>query len=347
MAEATLSERIKVAARALGFELVGIAPAEPGPHAAFLEEWLARGYAAGMAYLGRDPEKRQDPRKVVPDARAVVVCGMSYYPGPEPEGTGAVGRGIVARYARGNDYHDVLGEKLQALLAFIQAQAPAGAAGRAYVDTGPVLEREVGALAGLGQFGKNTTLISRALGSYFFLGVVITTLALEPDPPASWNLCGSCTRCLDACPTGALRAPYELDARLCISYLTIEHRGSIPRELRAAIGDRVFGCDICQEVCPWNRRAQPCREPALAPRPEAEAPLLAELLALSQEEFSRRFRGSAVKRAKCQGLRRNAAVALGNTRDPAYAPVLTRALADPDPVIREHASWALEQVGGE
>ncbi len=342
---ALLTERVKEHARDLGFDQVGVAPAAPGPHSAFLDAWLARGYAAEMGYMAREPEKRKDPRAVLPGAQSVLVCALNYYPGDEPDAAQEPGRGIVARYARGSDYHEVIRENLLALAEFLQAEAPGPVECRAYVDTGPVLEREVAALAGLGQFGKNTTLISRTLGSYFFIGVVLTTAALVAESASAKDICGRCTRCIDACPTDALRGPFELDAGRCISYLTIEHRGSIPHALREAIGSRIFGCDICQEVCPWNGRARPAAEPALAAHPESEAPSLVEILLLSQEEFSARFRGSPIKRAKRRGLARSAAVALGNAGDPAAVPALAAALSDPEPLVRGHAAWALGRIG--
>ncbi|MBI3944667.1 MAG: tRNA epoxyqueuosine(34) reductase QueG [Armatimonadetes bacterium] len=343
--DTTLTQAIKARARELGFDQVGVAPARSGPHAAFLDAWLARGHAAGMSYLARDPEKRKDPRRVLPGARSVVVCALNYYPGGDPEGTGNPGRGTIARYARGRDYHDPLKARLWSLADFIRSRAPDPCEARAYVDTGPVLEREAAALAGIGQFGKNTVLINRELGSYFFIGIVITTLTLEADPPSTRDICGRCHRCLDACPTGALRNPYELDARRCISYLTIEHRGAIPPELREGIGRRIFGCDICQEVCPWNRkRPRPTTDTELEPRPENAAPALTELLRLDQEAFSRRFRGSPIQRAKRRGLLRSVAVALGNAADPATVPTLAAALSDPEPLVRAHAAWSLGRI---
>jgi len=336
---AGLSQRLKEHARALGFDHVGIAPARPGPHAHHLDGWLACGYAARMAYLARDPERRKDPRFVLPGAQSVIVCALAY--AARDSSTLPADRPRIADFAHGRDYHLVVGEKLRALEAFLHAEAPEAVQSRAYVDTGPVLEREAAFLAGIGRYGKNTTLIHPTLGSRFFIGVVITTVLLEHDQALAGDPCGSCTRCLKACPTGALRAPYELDARRCLSYLTIEHRGVLPQEARPALGNRVFGCDACQEACPWNARLP--QQPASPP--VDDAPSLLDLLHLPNEEFSRRFGQTPVKRAKWSGLRRNAAIALGNTRDPAAIPALTRALADSDPLLRAHAAWALGRIG--
>jgi epoxyqueuosine reductase len=336
---------VKRLAGELGFAPVGIAPAGEAAHRGFYEKWLDLGYAAGMTYLGRDPARRADVRKVMPGARCVVCVGMNYQPA-EPEAVRAgSARGRVARYARGHDYHDVMKDRLEVLASGIREVCP-GSETRVYVDTGPVLERDVAARAGLGWFGKHTNLIHKRQGSWFFLGEVITTADLAWDAPAT-DHCGTCVRCLEACPTGALPEPYLLDSNRCISYLTIELKGSIPRPLRALIGDWVLGCDICQEVCPWSlRHAQPTSEPAFQARPGMQAPVLRELLEMDQAEFSRRFKGSPVKRAKRRGLLRNAAVALGNTGGPGDVPVLERALQDDEPLVRAHAAWALGRIGG-
>ncbi|MDH7569338.1 MAG: tRNA epoxyqueuosine(34) reductase QueG [Armatimonadota bacterium] len=337
-----LAQRIKGEAVRLGFDRVGIAPAEPGPHSAFLDEWLARGFHAEMGYLARDPDTRKDPRRLFPGARSAVVCTLGYYPGTEPACAGDPRRAVIARYARSRDYHYVVREKLAALLAFVRSEAGAEVEGSAYVDTAPLLERELAAQAGVGQFGKNTLLIAPGLGSYFFIGVLLLALPLPSDAPASRNLCGACTRCLNACPTGAIVAPYQLDARRCLAYLTIENRGAIPPEFRPALRNRVFGCDICQEVCPWNRRAPASRLDTL---PTCDFPLLTDLLHLDQEEFARRFGHTPVSRAKCRGLRRTAAVALGNYPHPDSVSALAAALSDPEPLVRAHAAWALGRVG--
>jgi epoxyqueuosine reductase len=251
----------------------------------------------------------------------------------------------VARYARGADYHDVLRERLKRLLAWLQAERP-GCRGRAVVDTAPLLERDYARRAGLGWFGKNTMLLNRRQGSYFFLGALLSDVELTPDAAHETSHCGTCTACLDACPTDAFPAPGVLDARRCVSYLTIELRGSVPEELREGLGDWVFGCDVCQEVCPWNRKAPPGAEPALAPRPDLEALDPEEVLGLTEDEFRRRFAGTALTRPRRAGLLRNAALVLGNTGGPEALPALRRALADPEPLVREAAAWAVGRIEG-
>ena len=389
-----ISER----ARAAGFELCGVVavPEEPGAAAtaqasalAFdelrhLPEWLARGYAGEMKYL-HDP-RRAHPRLVLDSARNLIVVALNYN-APHSRSTelppaahDAPPRGWISRYAWGDDYHELIQEQLQALLAEMRAQFPEPFDARAYTDTGPVLERVAAKYAGLGWLAKNTCLIHPRLGSWLFLGVIITTLALEPSlgpaqsPPP--DLCGPCTRCLDACPPQAFPAPYVLDARRCISYLTIELRGAIPEEFRPHLGRAVIGCDICQDVCPWNRKApattlaafQPrelaahaasqsdtgnAETPAKAPRSSLFAPELEWLASLSPQQFSTTFRGSAVKRAKWRGLVRNACVALGNSgvprEDAAYLRItrlLERLAASDDALIAEHARWALARLSG-
>lgn len=311
-----LSVAIKQKARMLGFDLVGIARAEPSLFQKEYREWIDRGYAGEMHYLMRHLERRLDPQQLLPDARSIVVVAMNYYSDPA-EGSGTPitdpDRAIFARYARGDDYHDVMTARLRALWQWVQTQAGAHAEGRVYVDTGPLLEREVAQKAGLGWFGKNTMLINTRRGSYFLLGEIVTNLVLEPDQPARGG-CGTCRRCIDACPTGAIVEPYVLDARRCISYLTIELKGEIPEEYHAAIaasGNRIFGCDICQEVCPFNlRRSVPATEPAFRAREVTDRPRLTDLLAMDEETFRQRFRGSPVKRARWHGLRRNVLAAL-------------------------------------
>jgi epoxyqueuosine reductase len=349
-----LGERVRAAARELGFDAVGIAPAEPPPHADFLGEWLARGYAGEMAWLARRAGERADPRRVLPGARSIVAVAVVYdEPGREKnaveqEPGGA--RGRVARYAGGADYHDVLGQRLRALARAVEALAPRTRT-RSYVDTGPVLERPVAARAGLGWIGKNTLLIHPRLGSYLFLGVVLTDLALASDAPEP-DHCGSCRACLDACPTDAFPAPYVLDATRCLSYTTIELRGPIPEPLRAPQGDWVFGCDVCQEVCPWNTRARRSvpedragLRGALATRDAWRAPALATLLEQDADAWAGAARGTALRRAKRRGWLRNALVAAGNSGDAALAPALRRHAAGDDPLLAEHAHWALARLG--
>jgi epoxyqueuosine reductase len=334
-------------ARARGFDPVGVGVADPFPEGERLRRWLEAGHAAGMRWLHRDPDRRSDPSRVLPGARSLLVVGLEHDPGtraPAPAGEPA---GSVARYARGDDYHRILERRLAALLADLPGIAGRPVRGRWYVDTGPLLERAAAARAGLGFVGKNTCLIAPRKGSYLLLGALILDLPLEPGPPAVGS-CGKCVRCLEACPTAAFPAPFVLDARRCISYWTIEHRGAIPCEMRPALGTWIFGCDVCQEVCPWNRFAGGPADPGLAARPENAAPALIPLLALDEEGFRSRFPRSAVRRTKRAGLVRNVAVALGNAGDPRAVPALVRALrGDPDPVVRGHAAWALGRLGGE
>jgi epoxyqueuosine reductase len=273
----------------------------------------------------------------MPSARSAIVVAMNYG-GAEPSGS-------IARYARGRDYHDVLREKLEALHRWVQSAYGRPVQGKAYVDTGPILERDLAQRAGLGWFGKNSCLINPRLGSFFFLGILLLDLDLVADEPFEFDRCGTCSRCIDACPTHAIVAPKVVDARRCISYLTIELRGEIPRELRASLGALVFGCDVCQEVCPWNVQfSRGLAAGELAPRPENTAADPRDLLELSEEAFRERFRGSAVRRAKRRGLVRNAAVALGNRAHPDDVPALVRALGDPEPLVRGHAAWALGRI---
>jgi epoxyqueuosine reductase len=340
---------VKALGLAVGFDLAGVAPAEPTRETEFLREWLARGYAGEMAWIGRRAEERVDPRRVLPGARSIVALALVYDPAaprePEP------GRARVARYAGGDDYHDVMGDRLRALGAALEALAGRAVRWRAWVDTGPVLERAVAARAGLGWIGKNTLLIDPALGSYLFLGVLLCDLELAPDA-AEPDHCGSCRACLDACPTGAFPEPWVLDATRCLSYTTIELRGAIPEPLRAAQGDRVFGCDVCQEVCPWNLRSRRPRpdDPAglrarLAPRADWQRPALAWLLSLSEDDFRAAARKTALRRAKWRGLVRNALVAAGNSGDASLVPLLRRHADGSDALLAEHARWALDRLG--
>jgi epoxyqueuosine reductase len=320
----SLEGRIKAAAYGLGFDLCGIASLSPPDTAEQFDAWLEAGYHGEMAYLAR--------RRQVTEVTHAIVVALDYG-GKSPDGP-------VARYARGRDYHDVMLERLGELHRWIETEVGHGITGKAYVDTGPILERDLARRAGLGWFGKNTMLIHPRLGSFFFLGELLLDFPLVSDEPFAAEHCGTCTRCLDACPTQALVAPGVMDARLCISYLTIELKGAIPEALRESIGGHVYGCDVCQDVCPWNVRfARALDEPALAPRPEVD---VAEMLALDDQGFRERYRGTAVTRAKRRGLARNAAVVLGNRGDKSALPVLQRAASgDPDPLVREHAAWAL------
>jgi epoxyqueuosine reductase len=353
---AVLTDKMTAHALGLGFDLVGISPAAVSTEVARNQDWLDRGYHGGMGYLAR-PEavaRRADLARILPGVRSVVVVGANYHTvALPPELRDDPARGLVASYAWGDDYHDLLTPRLGQLAASIEAEVGQAVAHRAYVDTGPILERGLAARAGLGFVGKNTNLIHPRLGSWLFLGELLLAVELPPVVSVRGGLrsnsegtCGDCTRCLEACPTGALVEPYVLDARRCISYLTIELKGPIPRDLRPLMGNRVFGCDICQEVCPWNRRfARPTVEAGFQARPEGMAPRLLDLLALDEEGFRRCFRGSPVKRAKRRGLLRNVAVALGNAGDPAAVPALVEALGDAEPLIRGHAAWALGRLG--
>lgn len=354
LSPASLSERIREWARADGFDAVGIAPVRPSDFGEAYQRWVDAGFHGEMGYLAREDAvaKRHDPALAVPGARSAVVVARNYYPDAEPrDASDDPSRGIFARYARNDDYHDLLKERLIALQERIGAElVPVN--GRAYVDTGPVLERELAMRAGLGWFGRNTMLIQPGRGSYFFLGVILLDVELEYDEPFLREHCGTCTRCEDGCPTGALLGRAEdgapvMDARRCISYLTIEQRGPIPRELRPKIGNRIYGCDICQEVCPHNspKFVQITSEEAFWPREGVHGAKLVELMGLSQEEFSRRFKNSPVKRAKRRGLLRNVAVALGNWGSPEAVSALAAALHDDEPLIRGHAAWALGRIG--
>ena len=359
MTPAQQTDWIAERARGLGFDLCGVAPVDADHLAELgrLPEWLDRGYAGEMRYLN-DP-RRSDPRNVLEGAKSMIVVAINYNTPhqppahPSPDAGAPAPRGWISRYAWGDDYHDILREKLSALIARMRAQISEPFEARAYVDTGPIIERVAAKYAGLGWLGKNTCLIHPQLGSWLFLGVILTTLSLDPTiPPGEApppDFCGTCTRCLDACPTKAFPQPYVLDARRCISYLTIELRGEIPEEFRPHVGNAVIGCDICQDVCPWNRKA-PVAAPAFEPRERLLAPELEWLASLTQEEFSAIFRKSAVKRAKWRGIVRNACVALGNSPaplDPAARErvnaLLDRLASSGDALIASHARWALSQ----
>jgi epoxyqueuosine reductase len=338
-----LGVRLKALALEAGFDLAGVASAEPPGELGFLRSWVARGHAAATAYLARQVDRRSDLRVAFPWARSVL-CVALQYDTPHPYSTQApAGRGWVSRYAWGDDYHDVMQALLERLQTLVhQALGPVRT--RVYADTGPIVERAYAAAAGLGAWGKNTCLLHPEHGSWFFLGEVVTDLALDPDPPRR-DMCGSCRACLDACPTGALTAPYVLDARRCISYLTIELKGALPEELRPGVGRHVFGCDICQDVCPWNRRRRRRGLPAFEPRDGLVAPDLPRLSELDEEGYRHAFGRSALRRARRRGLLRNVAVALGNSADPGHLSALEQLTTDEDPLVREHATWALLRRG--
>ncbi len=331
---------IRNKARELGFEKVGFARAGEAPHAAALGPWLADGKHGEMAWMAKSPERRTDPARLLPGARTVICVAKNYQSPGEHSSDPAIGR--ISRYAWGDDYHDVLLGKLHELREHIEKL---GGNAKVCVDTNAILEKPWAQEAGLGWQGKHSNLLSRDIGSWFFLGELITDLELEADPPHREDYCGTCTACIDLCPTKAITAPYVVDSRKCIAYLTIEHRGAIPRELRPLMGNLVFGCDICQDVCPWNKYAQVAPEREFYARDGNLTPSLIALMGMTREEFSRRFKGSPVKRAKHAGFLRNVAIALGNSNDPAAVPALETALVHDEPLVRAHAAWALGRLG--
>ncbi len=335
-----LTSCIRAEAARLGFFKAGIARAGPLPGERHLEDWLRSGKHGRMTYMEAQAGKRADPRRVLEDARSLIVVAMNYHCGETL--TDDPLRGKISRYAWGEDYHALVKDRLRRLYDFVLGRAPR-ARGLFYVDTGPVMEKAWGAATSRGWMGKHTNLLTREQGSWFFLGVILLDLELDYDAPED-DHCGTCTRCIEACPTGAIVAPYVVDARLCISYLTIELRGPIPRKLRSLVGNRIFGCDDCQEVCPWNRFAVRTPEKDFLPRDGGLMPELAPLVGISAEEFNRRFSGSAVRRAKRDGFVRNVVVALGNSRQPQALPALARAMQDASALVREHAAWAVGQV---
>jgi epoxyqueuosine reductase len=342
------SEGVKQRAREIGFDLCGIAPVGAFPELAFLREWIDRGYAGTMGYLSRTAERRSDVRLVLPSARSVIMTGTIYHAGqPYSTERNDSRRGEIARYAWSDDYHDVLGRRLEQLIDWMRAQHPEPFEARAYVDTGPVQERVYAQYAGLGWIGKNTCLINPEAGSWVLLAEIICSLPLEPDLPAH-DQCGTCTLCLEACPTGAFVEPHVLDATRCLSYLTIEYRGSIPEEQRHDMGNHIFGCDICQEVCPWN--AAPIIAPAgqSSSREEFTSPSLIDLWRKTDQELTDLIAGTPLTRAGVRGLRRNLAVALGNSRDEAALGALTErqssGATEADPTVREHVQGAIQKL---
>lgn len=372
-----LETALRVEATRLGFDLVGITDVRPSEHAAFYRAWLAAGYHGSMAYLAREDaiERRSDATSAFPELRSAIVVGLNYYADTDPSASAVADadaeRGIIARYARGRDYHKVLKQKLLALLSWLEGELGRELPhARASVDTAPVFERELAQRAGLGWFGRNSMLINPRRGSYFFIGTLLLDIELSPDAPFDEDHCGTCNACVSACPTGALLgrdgsgAPV-VDATRCISYQTIENRGPIPRELRPLIGNRVFGCDICQEVCPWNgskfvsltrerdfdgrerdreRKRQRLREQR-DELPATTVPSLISLMRMTYEDWDECTRGSAMRRSGYVGFRRNVAVALGNWGSAEAVPVLSLALSDPTPSVRGHAVWALGEIG--
>ena len=359
-----LTQAIKKEAHRLGFRLAGVTTPEPPPHLKTYERWLAADRHASMEWMASDRalQRRANPRLILPECKSILVLGILYPPQPPrnrggvspcpPPVRGGDGGGRVASYAWGADYHDVLPDRLRAVVTFIEEKTGGTIPNRWYTDTGPILERELAQRAGLGWIGKNTNLINPKSGSYFLLAEIFLGIELIPDAPFIPDHCGSCTRCIEACPTNCILPDRTIDANRCISYLTIELKGPIPVELRPHIGDWVFGCDICQKVCPWNQRFT--SHPLSPPRSRGgrkggggvARPSLRDELPLSPEAFNRKFKGSPIKRAKRRGYLRNVAVALGNSRNTDAVPVLAEALNDPEPLIRGHAAWALGQIGG-
>jgi epoxyqueuosine reductase len=335
-----------------GFDSCRVAACTMPVHATEFREWLRDGAHGEMDYMLRGEEKRCNPQKVLPGAKSIVIVALNYFQGVEADGplakmkaaadtaAATAKRGRIARYAWGDDYHNVITAKLNKIDNFLRQ---VGGEQKCYVDTGPVLERDHAAQAGIGWHGKSTMLIDPRLGTWFFLGEILTTLELPPDAPQP-DHCGTCERCITACPTGAITGPHRLDARRCISYLTIELKGSIPLELRPLIGNRIFGCDDCLEACPWNRFAQVSRETAFSARRSTTGMVLRDYLKLNDAEFRHLFRNSPIKRIKRRGFLRNVCVALGNVGDLSDLPALSRAAADAEQLIAEHAAWAINRI---
>ena len=344
---AAIREAIRAEALAMGFDAIGFAEARLADEArADLAEYLDRGYHGDMGWLAHTAAKRGDPQTLWPEARTIVVLGLNYAGEADPLAAAVeTERGAISVYARGHDYHDTLKKRLKALARWIAARWPGEL--KVFVDTAPVMEKPLAQQAGIGWQGKHTNLVSRDFGSWLFLGEIYLSLALDPDPPES-DHCGQCRRCLDACPTDAFPAPYQLDARRCISYLTIEHKGPIPHELRPAIGNRIFGCDDCLAVCPWNKFARAGHETAFLPRAGSTAPRLAELAALDDAGFRARFAGTSIKRTGHDRFLRNVLIAIGNA--PAARPELVeaarRCLDDASPLVRGAAVWAFGRIAG-
>ncbi len=344
----TLTQQIYERANELGFELVGITPAAQSETIARYQQWIENGYAGQMGYLERHLPLKADVRQLLAEAKSVISLAINYYTLDPPKALAAdPTRGQISRYAWGDDYHDVIRQRLTELIDFIKQTAETELKTRVCVDTAPIIEREYAQKAGLGWIGKNTNLIHWRSGSWYFLAEVLINIALESNTPSVRGSCGTCTLCIEACPTDAIIEPNVLDSRLCISYLTIELKDGIPKALRPKIGNLIFGCDICQEVCPWNSKAVPTDEPAFQPRAGNFAPKLLSLMGMTQQEFSRRFKGSPIKRTKRRGFLRNVLVAIGNWGDRRAIPALKDALTDNEPLIRSHAAWALGSIGGD
>lgn len=333
-----IKSQLQERTRELGFADCRVAEAKPAPHRELYEQWVAEGRHGDMAWMERNMERRTDPRVVQPGARSVIVLALNYHQGDLPKSSAGGYR--IARYAWNEDYHDLITAKLKALDAWLIGH---GGQQRYYVDTGPVLERDWASEAGLGWGGKSTMQIHRSLGTWFFLAELITTLEIEPDAPAK-DLCGKCTRCIAACPTQAITAPRRLDARRCVSYLTIESKGPIPEEFRRAMGDRIYGCDDCLTACPWNKFAQLSHEAAFQSREAVFSNRLRDFLTLTDEDFRALFAKSPIKRIKRPAFLRNVCVALGNTGTRDDLPALLPLVEDEHPLIAEHAAWAVQEI---
>jgi epoxyqueuosine reductase len=331
-----MKEQVVQLAHQCGFDACRFASAVVATHRTDYLDWIEQGLHADMNWLARSPERRTDPRIVLPECRSIIVLACNYFQGDDVREL----PGRFARYALGSDYHDILLGRMQPIAALLEAQ---GGTQKCYVDTGPVLERDFAASAGIGWQGKSTMCLNERLGTWFFLGTILTTLSFEPDAPAK-NRCGSCTRCISACPTQAITAPYQLDARRCISYLTIENKGAIPLEFRRLIGDRIYGCDDCLEACPWNRFAQISSETRFNMPLSLRRLALRDLAALTEAEFRALFRGSPIKRIKHNRFIRNICVALGNVGGEDDLPILRLLAEHSDPLIAEHAQWAIDEI---
>lgn len=338
--ETAVKEKLVEVARDAGFDVCRVAKCAAPIHSNEFRDWLRAGAAGEMNYMERGAEKRGDPQKVLSGAKSIIVLALNYFQGEQVRRSQTAATGKVARYAWGNDYHDVIAAKLDKIDNFLRQF---GGTQKCYVDTGPILERDHAAQGGIGWHGKSTMLVNERLGTWFFLAEILTTLELPIDPPVR-DRCGTCERCVTACPTGAITAPHRLDARRCISYLTIELKDSIPLEFRPLIGDRIFGCDDCLDACPWNRFAQVSRESAFSARTSTTDFALRDYLKLDDTQFRNVFRHSPIKRIKRRGFLRNVCVALGNVGAREDLPALEQAARDPEPLVAEHANWAIKRI---
>jgi len=347
MSPATLTPLLREKASALGFDLFGVVPVSRSETIEIYKDWLKKGYAGTMEYLERHAELKEDPRNLLPETLSLVALGCNYNTGNTSPEIQDPSKARISRYAWGDDYHEIIHSKLKDLEHYLCKELNAANHTRSFVDSGPVLEREAAQRAGLGWFGKHSNLINMEIGSWFFLAEMLIDVELKADEPFTRVDCGTCTSCIDACPTEAIIADRTVDARLCISYLTIEHKGAIPADLRPKMDNHIFGCDICQDVCPWNKDAPGSVELGFKPRTENYAAELTELMMLDQTAFSKRFRKSPIKRTRRRGLLRNVAVALGNWAHADAIPALSIGLHDIEPVVRSHSAWALGCIHNE